>query len=90
MFWLDRWCGDAPLRDRYRRLYDLSEYKFFTVAQMFARGEGGEAWRWRRRLWVWEEEMVVECRNLLPIVNLRVDFDDVVGGGGVAGDFGRF
>lgn len=79
LFWLDRWCGDVPLRDRYRLLYDLFEYKLSTVAQMFARGggEGGEAWKCRKRLWVWEEEMVVECRNLLLTVDLRVDFVNV-------------
>jgi len=53
LFWLDRWVGDAPLRDQFRRLYDLSENKLSTVAQMFAWGWGeeGEAWKWRR-LWV--------------------------------------
>jgi len=32
--------------------------KQVTVAEMFVLGwnEGGEALRWRRRLWVWEEE----------------------------------
>ena len=41
---------------------------------MFARGwsEGVEAWKWRRRLWAWEEEMVVECRNLLLTVICRL------------------
>jgi hypothetical protein len=38
--------------------------------------EGGETWKWRRRLWAWEEEMVVECMNLLLIVMLQVDTDD--------------
>lgn len=45
MFALDRWEGDVPFRDKFRRLFDLSENKLTTVAQMFALGlgEGGEA-----------------------------------------------
>lgn len=23
LFWLDRWVGDVPLRDKFRRLFDL-------------------------------------------------------------------
>ena len=34
LFWLDRWCGDIPLRDRFHRLYDLFENKLSTVVQM--------------------------------------------------------
>jgi len=32
--------------------------------------EGGEAWRWRRRLWTWEEEMLEACRLLLDGVSV--------------------
>jgi len=38
---------------------------------------GGEAWKWRRRLWVWEEELLEECRLFLLIVTLQVDSGDV-------------
>jgi len=46
---------------------------------MFALGwdEGGGAWRWRRQLWAWEEELVEECRTLLLNVSLQVENDDV-------------
>jgi hypothetical protein len=27
--------------------------------------EGGAAWAWHKRLWAWEEELLVECRGLL-------------------------
>jgi len=40
LFWLDRCVGDVPLRDRYRRLFDLSENKLLTVAQMHDFGWG--------------------------------------------------
>lgn len=39
LFWLDRWCGHIPLR-RFRVLYNLSENKLFTVAQMYELGWG--------------------------------------------------
>jgi len=39
-------------------------------------GDGGEAWKWRRRLWVWEEALVEECRHLLLNVMLQVDTED--------------
>jgi hypothetical protein len=36
-------------------------------------GEGGEAWKWWRRLFAWEEEMVGECRAILRDVILHVN-----------------
>jgi len=79
MFWLDRWVSEAPLCEKFPRLYELSENKLSIVAQMFEWGwdDGGEAWKWRQRLWVWEEEMVEECRNLLLTVMLQADTTDV-------------
>ena len=45
LFWLDRWVGDVPLKDRFCRLFELSGNKLSTVAQMFALGwgKGGNA-----------------------------------------------
>ncbi|AET02011.2 hypothetical protein MTR_8g027210 [Medicago truncatula] len=37
---------------------------------------GGEAWGWRRRLRVWEEEMLEECRQLLNGVVLQPNIFD--------------
>jgi len=39
-------------------------------------GVGGEAWRWRRRLFAWEEELVEGLMLLLQNVSLQVDKDD--------------
>ena len=39
-------------------------------------GEDGGAWRWRRRLFVWEEQMVGELLLLLHNVLLQVDKAD--------------
>lgn len=59
-------------------MFDLSENKMAIVAQMFPWGwdEGGEAWKWCRRLWAWEEALVEECGNMLLTVVLQVDIED--------------
>ena len=56
-FWYDRWLGETPLCLRFSRLFDLSLNKSCSVAIMshLGWGDGGGAWRWRRRLWAWEE-----------------------------------
>lgn len=48
-------------------LFDLSENKLLSVTDMFAIGwgEGGKAWKWRKRLFAWEEEQVAEIILLL-------------------------
>lgn len=76
---LDWWVANIPLRDRFHRLFDLSANQLSTVADMFdlGWGEGGEAWKWMRRLWAWEEELVRECIALLLTVSLQVDIHDV-------------
>ena len=58
LFWSHRWCGGSPFSVRFRRLFDLAENKTISVAEMFSLGveQGGEGWRWRHRLWAWEEE----------------------------------
>jgi len=72
-FWRDCWCGSVPLCERFRRLYDLAANKVITVRNMFLLGvENGQgAWQLRRRLWVWEEDLVEECRDLLLTVSLQ-------------------
>ncbi|GAU47231.1 hypothetical protein TSUD_107670 [Trifolium subterraneum] len=37
---------------------------------------GGEAWVWRRQLWVWEEEMLRECQTLLLNFSFQVQSVD--------------
>jgi len=78
LFWQDRWLRDVPLCRRFRRLFDLSLNKLSTVAGMFSLGweVGGAAWRWRRRLWEWEEELLGECRQLLYTFVVQTDVSD--------------
>jgi len=74
LFWSHRWCGGAPLCERFPRLFDLAENKTVTLAEMFSFDmvQGVEGWRWRRRLWAWEEE----CRVLLLDVSLCHNVSD--------------
>jgi len=78
LFWSDVWCGEVSFRVRFSRLFELSELKDISVFDMYhlGWGEDGEAWRWRRRLFVWEEEEVGELMLLLHTVRLQVDRDD--------------
>ena len=72
-FWSDCWVGTESFMERFRRLFDLSIHKDLSVGEMYSLGwdEHGEAWSWRRRLLAWEEELVVEIRNLLTNVILQ-------------------
>jgi hypothetical protein len=59
--------GGVPLCERFGRLFDLAKNKSSTVAEMFSLvwEAGGEAWVWRKLLWVWKEEILRECQTLL-------------------------
>lgn len=63
---------------RFRRLFELVVEKSCTVSFISALGweDGGAAWRWRRRLWVLEEDMLRECVTLLRSVTLQFNFTD--------------
>jgi hypothetical protein len=60
LFWKDWWVGEDRLCVSFRRLFKLAENKLMTIAHMFILGWGksGEVWKWRRRLFAWEEEML--------------------------------
>lgn len=44
-FWTDRWLGEIPLCNKFRRLFDFAEDKWVSVAAIcdLGWGEGGEA-----------------------------------------------
>jgi len=52
-FWYDRWIGEVPLCDRFCQLFDLTENKSLSVANLFSvdSEQWRVLWRWRRRLW---------------------------------------
>ncbi|WJX93598.1 hypothetical protein P8452_75105 [Trifolium repens] len=68
-----------PLCERFGRLFDLAEKKSSTVAEMFSSGweAGGEAWSWRRQLWIWDDEMLGECQSLLLPFTMQAQSPDV-------------
>lgn len=39
-------------------------------------GVNEETWKWRRRLFAWEEKLARECVDLLYVVVLQVDAED--------------
>lgn len=58
-FWLDRWMGDARLKDLLPRLFQISEYKDAMVVDMGEwRGDRWcWIWCWKRNFFQWEEEI---------------------------------
>ena len=68
LFCSDVWCGGVSFRVRFSRLFDLSVFKGESVFEMsqLGWGEGGEAWRWRQRLFAWEVYclLMLLCRLL--------------------------
>ena len=96
LFWYDRWIADVLLVRRFDHLFGLALNKLSTVSEMFTLGweVGGDAWRWGRPLWVWEEEMLGECRLLLNNFVVHTDVSDrwqwlpdIVGGYTVRGAY---
>ena len=78
LLWYDRWLGDTPLCRRFAWLFELASDKLCSVSGLWARGWGeeGDAWRWRRRLWTWEELLLGECRDLLANVFVQHNISD--------------
>jgi len=62
LFWTDVLVGGVSFSVRFNRLYELSMLKSVSVFDMHSLGWGveGAAWRWRRRLFAWEDELVGE------------------------------
>ena len=77
-FWEVVWISGVSLKESFSRLFELSVEKWVSVFDMFKLGWGknGEVWKWRRKLFVWEEEKVGELCLLLHSVILQVDKED--------------
>ncbi|KEH28085.1 hypothetical protein MTR_5g464500 [Medicago truncatula] len=78
LIWSNVWVGGVFFRDRFSRLFELSMLKGESVFDMCQLGweNEREAWRWRRRLFAWEQDLVGELRLLLQNVILQVYKDD--------------
>jgi hypothetical protein len=66
-FWLDKWIGGGTLAQSFPRLYSISCQKDDLISQMGRWINEEWVWnlKWRRHLFVWEEEF---CSNLLNIL----------------------
>ncbi|GAU41107.1 hypothetical protein TSUD_139760 [Trifolium subterraneum] len=63
-----------------KRVGDGSDTLFWTdpwVDGIPLVGAEGEAWEWRRPLWVWEEEMLGECQSLFTNISLQAQSPDM-------------
>jgi hypothetical protein len=76
-FWWDVWVGEIPLKDRFPRLFLISNQKSSTVAEVRSHSLAGSLWRfdWRRRFFVWEEELLEELKEVVDQFVLRVEPD---------------
>ncbi|KAK2360932.1 hypothetical protein QL285_086149 [Trifolium repens] len=76
-FWLDKWFGGGALAQSFPRLYSISCQKDNLISQMG--GWINEEWvwnlKWRRHLFVWEEELCSNLLNILGSVNLTYQDD---------------
>jgi hypothetical protein len=65
--WCDSWLGNFSLRDRFPRLYSISNMKEVKVADSGYWENNIWSWplRWRRSLFVWEKELRSELMGVL-------------------------
>ncbi|KAK2454307.1 hypothetical protein QL285_001883 [Trifolium repens] len=87
-FWFDCWMGSPPLCERFPRLFSISNNKeglvddYWREKERWFRGE----WGWRRRLFVWEEALLVDLFNSFPALTLSDGEDEwvwLLGGDGM-------
>jgi hypothetical protein len=88
-FWLDKWIGERPLCQEFPRLFSISCQKENRVNQVGAWNNKEWAWnlRWRRQLFLWEEEACANLLNLIGGVKLASHDDSWKCDIGVDGDY---
>ncbi|GAU27401.1 hypothetical protein TSUD_356360 [Trifolium subterraneum] len=66
-FWFDPWVGGLPLKDRYHRLFQVSEQCLELVENMGSREHGQWEWdfRWKRELSVAEFNLFQELLHVV-------------------------
>ncbi|MCI41745.1 hypothetical protein A2U01_0062979, partial [Trifolium medium] len=66
-FWFDPWLGGAPLRTQFQRLFQVSAQSTSMVREMGRWFEGQWVWdlRWRRKLFVWELNLLERLHEIL-------------------------
>jgi hypothetical protein len=71
-FWHDIWIGDLSLKDRFPRLFSISNQKDDLVADVWRPVSGEDSWRllWRRRFFDWEEQLLEDLKGVISQVLL--------------------
>uniref|UniRef100_A0A2N9GID8 OBG-type G domain-containing protein n=1 Tax=Fagus sylvatica TaxID=28930 RepID=A0A2N9GID8_FAGSY len=69
LFWIDRWCGDRPLKDVFPDLYACASNRQTTIASSLIRSASGSRFEWNvyfvRNFNDWEVERVASFFELL-------------------------
>ncbi|MCH80638.1 putative ribonuclease H protein [Trifolium medium] len=68
--------GDTPFKERFPRLYSISIQQAATVAEIYTNNAPNQ-WNllWRRRLFVWEEELLLQLLQLIA-TTILLDRED--------------
>jgi hypothetical protein len=76
-FWRDTWVGGVPLRDLFPRLFSITTHKEVSVAGARRFDDGIGSWEilWRRRFFVWEQELFNELLDLINPISLLEEVD---------------
>jgi hypothetical protein len=77
LFWSHVWCGDLPLAEAFPRLFSLSVQKEASIAELVVVRNDQIDWnfRWRRRLFSWEEDLLHCLQQSLDQTRLSSDSD---------------
>ncbi|MCH80143.1 LINE-1 reverse transcriptase like [Trifolium medium] len=77
-FWHDSWLGPQPLKEVFPRLFLLSVQKECSVLEVGQLISGRWEWgvRWRRNLFVWEEELRDSLLEVLTPIQLSNSKDE--------------
>jgi hypothetical protein len=77
-FWYDTWVGVHPLKEVFPRLFLVSTQKECCVSEVGRWDTGRWVWdfKWRRNLFVWEEERRDMLVNVLTPIQLSSSNDE--------------
>ncbi|MCH79641.1 LINE-1 reverse transcriptase like, partial [Trifolium medium] len=74
-FWLENWIGGSVLRDKFPRLFSLSEQKQMLISDVVLDSFDRSRMVWRRGLFQWEEELLGQLEVLVRDVRVGLDED---------------
>ncbi|GAU44390.1 hypothetical protein TSUD_100400 [Trifolium subterraneum] len=72
-FWHDKWIGDIVLKDKFPRLFVISNRKEASIKDLMVEAEGPLCWdfNWRRHLFVWEVTLQDELLGLIDVFRVK-------------------